>query len=444
MKISQPDSRSIKVVAETGVSFRVPYRFFWNGLERPAESIVLTTTGKGEKLVSEVRAFFLFGEIRDRFSADAAGITLERTWLVKTPGSVHLSFLVELEPRDDMSLFFPGVRVFPAVPAVPTSFLAERTSYPGALVVSLGKSCLLFFARSALCGADTAGIGVGLTDIEDEPSRVCVELRFPGVEEPAEKTGPRPADEEEQADTAIESPGSLERSHTLYVAFARSEDIHLVGAASVVRRLAPRSAAKTAHERAIDTTLLTTALHGALATHLYQKDGVAGMREVPGGAWLSSMAGLGCAIALRRLFPQDARLGELALRLADFSLKGQLPTGFFYEGFDTTSGEWRGIRGETQRTLLSVGQSSRIAELLLVLSRDLSEAGQPHEKYFLAGLRFVESFLDEKGRFSAPGSLHDPLAPAVAGDVADAIGGLELFFPLAEVLDRTGRDRYKK
>ena len=43
MKVTQPDSRSISIVSGSGVRFSVPYRFFWNGHERPAESVVLTS-----------------------------------------------------------------------------------------------------------------------------------------------------------------------------------------------------------------------------------------------------------------------------------------------------------------------------------------------------------------------------------------------------------------
>ena len=52
MKIVQPDSRSIRIVSDSGVTFHVPYRFFWNDNERPAESVVLTTgTGSARALV---------------------------------------------------------------------------------------------------------------------------------------------------------------------------------------------------------------------------------------------------------------------------------------------------------------------------------------------------------------------------------------------------------
>ena len=54
MKVTQSDSRSIRIVSDTGVRLSVPYSLFWNSHDRPAESIALSDS-------SEVRAFFLFG-----------------------------------------------------------------------------------------------------------------------------------------------------------------------------------------------------------------------------------------------------------------------------------------------------------------------------------------------------------------------------------------------
>jgi hypothetical protein len=85
-----------------------------------------------------------------------------------------------------------------------------------------------------------------------------------------------------------------------------------------------------------------------------------------------------------------------------------------------------------------------VAELLLVLADDLARSGRPYEKYYLAGLRFVDFFLDEKGRLSQPGGLHRPSSSVVQADAEPGIAGLEVFFPTALVLARTGRDRYKK
>jgi hypothetical protein len=443
MKVTQPDSRTIRVQDDTGVAFHVPYRIFWNGFDRLAESIVLSG-GDARGAGSEVRAFFLFGEVRDRISQDAAGISLQRTWSVKTPGSGHLSIDVEFDAPADLRCLFPGVHAARGVPASPLSFLGEKTSYPAALLLSLGKKGVAVFSRTAENEGARAGIGISRIDIEDESPRLRVELRFPGVEEPSARVGPGPDHSEEPAEAVIESTGSLERSHGIFLSFSPRETIPVQGAAAVFSRLQPAPAKKSLPEPSIDVPSLRDALQGLLATHLYQKGGVTGVTEIAGGPLVSSSAGLGAALAARRLFPADGRLGELALRLADFSLKGQLPTGFFFESYHRASGAWQGVRGEPSRTLLSVNQSSRIAELLLDLAADLAARDLPHEKYFLAGLRYVDFFFDEKGRLLVPGSLHAPRdrTPSPASEAA--LGGLTLFFPLSRVHARTGRDRYKK
>ena len=442
MKVTQPGSRTILIVSDNGVAVHVPYHLFWTGNERPAESIVLTAPGRGGAY--EVRAYFLFGEIKDRITADASGVRLERTWLVKTPGALRFTIDVELDADGDLQYLFPGVYAAAGMPGVPLSFLGEKTSYPAGLLLSLGSKGVLVFSRSSHCAGEAVSIGISSTEGDDEPARLRVQVRFPGIEEPSGRIGPRPADVQAPVETSLESPGSLERTQELFLSFASRGDIALDGAASVLQRLRPRPGKKPRPEKTVDQALLAHALDGALCTHLIQTGGVAGMREIPDSPWLSSAAGLGCAIALRRLFPRDARRGELALRLADFVLKGQIPSGFFHESYSVETGMWKGIRGQPGRTLLSLGQSARIAALLLVLANDLSLQGRPFEKYFLAALRFVEFFLDEKGRLSMPGSLHLPATRSPVSAHPAALGGLELFFPMACVYARTGRDRYKK
>jgi hypothetical protein len=301
---------------------------------------------------------------------------------------------------------------------------------------------ILFFSRSAWSEGAMAGIGIGRTEIEDEAPRLRVEVRFPGIEEPSGRTGPRPGQVVDAEDEVIESPGAIERSHELFLAFAATEDITLRGPAAVLARIMPRTKASPAPSA--ETARMAQALKASLPGLLLEDGGVTGVRENPGSPWLSSAAGLGVSLGLRKLFPDDEELCETALRLADFSLKGQVASGFFYEGFHVETRQWRGVRGHAGRLLLSLGQSARIAELLLLLAEDMAGHGLPHEKYWLAGLRFVEFFLDEKARLSMPGSLHAPADRAPAQDKPGALGGLELFFPMARVLERTGKDRYRK
>jgi len=443
MKVTQTDSRSIRIVSDTGVRLSVPYHFFWNGHERPAESIALEAV-KGSPGAHEVRAFFLFGEIRDRITEDSAGIVLSRAWSVKTPGTVHLCIDLELDPPQDLACLFPGVHSVQGLPAEPLSFLGERTAYPAGIFVGLGKKSFLLFSSSAFCGEEPGSIGISRTEVEDEPPRLHLQVRFPGIQEPSGRIGPKPRDQEPAEENVIESPGSLERSHQVCLAFSSREEIAVRGPAAVLRRISAESGRTPSGSKRAGAAALSDALRLVLDRHLVQSGGVTGLREMPDSPWVSASAGLGCALALRALFPGDAGMAELGLQLADFALKGQVPWGPFYESFHLPSGRWRGVRGTPDRTLLAVGQSARIADLLLELAEALSRAGEPHEKYFLAGLRFVDFFLDEKGRLVQRGGLHAPSAGPAQAEEDPGLAGLEIFFPMARVHARTGRDRYRK
>jgi hypothetical protein len=439
MKITQPDSRTIRVVTESGMSFFLPYRFFWNGHDREPASVVLETSGSGQKAAADVKAFFLFGMVADRIRADAAGIVITRSWNVMTPGPVKVLLDVEFEAAGDAVCLFPGVAVGRGLPSRPVSFLAERTSYPAALIVSFGNEATVIFSRSARSDGDLASIGVSMTDREEESSRLRVEVRFPGVEEPELRTGPRPGDHARPGDPVIACTGNLTRTHELFLAFSARKDILAVAPAAVLRRLSGR-ARKPDAEKASELGELARTARELLSTHLVQEGGVVALREAPGSQWLSVTAGLALAVSLRRLFPRDQETGETALRLADFSLKGQLPSGLFYESCNAVDGEWHGVRGQPGRSALSVLHSARIADLLLLLAEVLLGEGLPFEKYFLAGQRFVDVFVDEKGRCALPGSLW---LPGQQPDPED-IGGWSVLFPLVRVLDRLGKDRYKK
>jgi len=448
MKINQPDSRTISVTTEGGTRFFLPYRFSWNGHEREPASVVLETNGAGPRAVADVKAFFLFGMVKDRIASDPAGISITRSWNVMTPGSVRILLDVEFEAPDDVVCLFPGVYLQQGFPAETVSFLGDRTSYPAALIVRLGDQAAVVFSRSARSGEDLSSIGISRVENGEGARRLRVEVRFPGMEEPFSLSGPRPQDRIDPHDTGIECTGTLERRHELFLAFSPRAEILEAASAAVFRRLATEPAVKSEPARKIRDKAAPTKVGLAreaeriLATHLVEDGGVTGLRDEPGSQWISSAAGLALAVSLRRLFPHDQRLGETALRLADFSLKGQLASGLLYENYHLGDREWRGVRGQPARTALSIPQSARIADFLLMLAEDLAGEALPFEKYFLAGQRFVDLFVDERGKYILPGSLYPPGRQLVPGN--DDLAGWEIFFPLVRVLDRVGRDRYKR
>ncbi len=458
MKITQPDSRTVRIQSDSGAVFHLPYRFFWDGHDREPVSVALETSASGGKASAVVTAFFLFGKVSDRITSDPMGITIARTWKVETPGAVRLLMDIVFETPDPPSFLFPGLFAGQGFPEAPLSFLGDKTSYPVSVIAALGERGVLVFSRASRLEGALASIGMRRAVVEDEPDRLHVEVRFPGSEEPTSRVGPRPDHVEEPGEPTIESPGSLERSHSLYLAFARREEILTAAPAAVLGRLHSAAGGKTKSPAPIDVEALREAARGVLSTHLVAEGGVTGLREVPGSPWISSKAGAALAVVLLRLFPGDADMRETALRLADFSLKGQLPSGVFFENHFRETAQWRGVKGQPERTVLSMAHSAEIADLLLTFSEDLAAAGLPGEKYFLAGQRFVDFFIDEKSRLALPGTLYVPGEQLAFGEAERKdsrssrtpppqpvdIGGLALFFPLVRVHERTGRDRYKK
>ena len=228
-------------------------------------------------------------------------------------------------------------------------------------------------------------------------------------------------------EAAVKSTGEPGAIARIFLSFSARENILLQGAAAVFSRLLRASAKKALSEPSINVLRCATR-SGLLATHLWQEGGVTGVTEVTGGSLISSAAGLGAAVAGAGCSPRTARLGELALRLADFSLKGQLPTGFFFENYRGASGAWQGVRGEASRTLLSVSQSSRIAELLLDLAADLAAAGAFPTRLFPGGAAIRRFLFDGKARLLVPGSLRAPRDRTPCRPRA-ALGGLGPLLP---------------
>ena len=416
MKITQPDSRTVCVRTDDGVTFHLPYRLYWDGHDREPVSVALETTSSGGRTSSEVKAFFLFGMVSDRITTDARGITIARSWKVETPGAVRLMIDIDFETPAAPSLLFPGAHACQGFPETAVSFLGEKTSYPAAVIACLGQRAVLVFSGSSRLDGEQASIGIRRREVEDEPDLLRIEVRFPGVEEPLSRVGPKPGHVEETVEPVIHSTGSLERHHELYLAMADRHDIMSAAPAAVLEKIGTRSAPRPASSSQIGLEELRGAADALVSTHLVEQDGVTGFREVPGSPWLSSAAGACMAVSLRRLFPRDERMRELALRLVDFSLKGQLPSGMFYENYLLEPGRWRGIKGETARTVFSVAHSARIADCLLMLAEDCAGEGSPFQKYFLAGQRFVDFFIDEKARLALPESLWVPGEPLPFGE----------------------------
>jgi hypothetical protein len=435
MTITQRDARSVRVEHD-GLVVSLAYRFWWEGRDRPPESIAV----EGER----VTAFFLSAAIRDTVTADAHGVLIRREWSVHNPGPVRLTVDVHLESAGQVSYLLPGVAFGSALPAGGVSAHGARTAWPSAACLHVGSRGTVGFALDE--GPYTAGVAispVGQDDVppaerEEGPVPLSLALTLPGSTEAEGATVGTPG--------SIDSPGTLDTARTFRIVSAPARRAWLKGASAVLAAIGEGSGGTKGEPtaRVTEKTVRETvrrAVEGCLGTHLFEKGGVAGLRIEPASPLLSASAGAGMAVLLRELFPSDPARTELALRLADFSLKGQHPSGLFYETYHTGRGEWQGVPGHPEQPVIGIDASARIADRLLALADALSEAGMPNAKYRLAGARFVEFFIDDQGRFQPPGALH---LPGVRAPFEPGLAGFALCFPLARTLARTGRDRYRK
>jgi len=435
MTVTQRDARSVRIEHE-GRAFSLAYRLRWEGRDRPPESITVEA--------NRVTAFFLSASIRDTVAADAHGVVVHREWSLRGAGTVLLTMEVHLEPDGPVSHLLPGVALGAEVPPEGIAVHGARTAWPSAACIAIGGRGTVAFAVDE--GTPASGIRVSPVSQDDVPPSereegpvpLSLALVLPGDDGSAGTAADGPA--------TIESPGNLEIARTFRIVSAPSRRSWLTGASAVLAAVTGASgpaaagrSVRAGQQRVHDA--VRRAVEGCLATHLYEKGGVAGLRVEPGSPLLSASAGAGMAVLLRVLFPDDPGRTELALRLADFSLKGQHPTGCFYETYHTGHGAWQGVPGHPRRPVIGIASSSRIADRLLALADSLEEAELPSAKYRLAGTRFVEFFLDEQGRFQLPGALH---LPGAREPFEPGLAGLELCFPLARVFARTGRDRYRK
>ena len=438
MTISQRDARSVRVEHD-GHVFSLAYRFWWEGRDRPPESI--TVDG------ARVTAFFLSASIRDTVTVDAHGVLVRREWSVRSTGPVRLTVDVHLETTGPVSYLLPGVALSTGLPAEGVSLHGARTAWPSAACLAIGGRGTVGFALDE--GPFTAGISVspvGQDEVppaerDEGPVPLSLALTVPGT------TGIADAPDA----GSVESPGTLDAARTFRIVSAPARRAWLRGASAVLaavgggaspagKKSAVKEPSARVKEEAVRGSVIR-AVEGCLETHLYAKGGVAGLRVEPASPLLSASAGAGMAVLLRELFPSDPVRTELALRLADFSLKGQHPSGLFYETYHVGRGEWQGVPGQPDRPVIGIAASARIADRLLAFADALCDAGLPFAEYRLAGVRFVEFFLDEQGRFQLPGALH---LPGVRVPFEPGLAGFELCFPLARILSHAGHDRYRK
>jgi hypothetical protein len=430
MRITQADFRTIKV-EKLSLSFQLRYSLYQNGEMRYPESI----TCRGDTVV----AYFLTSTIRDFIAETAHGFSIERYWNIVPEGSFGLSFCLEVPIDSSMAYLVPGVAVGQPVPQSVERYRGEQTCYANGLLLLGETDSLLVFSDPAASPKETGSIEIQRLQHDEEADFARIELRVPAAGEPLQ----RETRKGRQATQFFRSDGQFEYNLRLNVVTAPPDQIYRRGISTVLDRIASQLHAPPRLSFSSVDEGLSDQIENCLKMFLLNRDSLCGLLETKGANRISSLAG--CTLALLQLtvLPEDRNAVELAMRLADFSLRGQHPRGLFYPYYWRDRQTWL----PPEPTIaVSVHQSAAIALMLLRIRATLESKGQPASAYEHAASHMADSILQVN---QDPEGLADLLYPDSLLSAGVAAGGaqrcsprlIELFLELYKI---TGKDRYRK
>ena len=432
MQITQADARTVRIEKE-GVTALLRYSLYQNQDERLPESI----TCRGEQTV----AYFLTATIRDSLLDTRDGFAVVRRWVVIPEGELALSFCLDFPQLYSASYLIPGVEGAEAAPKEGQPVDGSLASWPNALCLFADRRAVLIFSDPPLTALDRGS--VELARMEQEEERILrVTVRFPPRASPA-LSGKPERRARSQAQALLHSAGDFEHGARLNVLIVPASELFRRGASAVLSRLseaAPGSLQLKPEALRLERT--REELQSCLQELLVSKGGVCGLRSSAGSQELSASAGAGLAYLLAKLYPRDEEQLELALELADFSLKAQHPEGLFYERYSLTRADWMEQAGSSDSAPgIELESCARTARSLLELAGLLRRVGLPHGRYLHAATRAVSAMYAAGRRLADAASALDPVKhePLERG-----IGVLVLLEPLRELLRLTAKDQYRK
>jgi hypothetical protein len=426
MQITQADARTVRIEKE-GVTALLRYSLYQNQDERLPESI----TCRGEQTV----AYFLTATIRDSLLDTRDGFSVVRRWVVIPEGELALSFCLDFPQLFSASYLIPGIEAADTAPKEGQPVDGSLASWPNALCLFADRRAVLIFSDPPLGPLDRGS--VELARMEQEEERFLrVTVRFPPRGSPARKA-------RAQAQDLLHSAGDFEHGARLNVLIVPASELFRRGASAVLSRFS-EAAPGSLQDRPEGLSLERSReeLQGCLKGLLVSKGGVCGLRTSTGSSELSASAGAGLAYLLAKLYPNDEEQLELALELADFSLKAQHPEGLFYERYSLPQAGWMEQAGPSDSApSIEVAACARTARSLLELVGLLRRAGLPHGRYLHAATRAVSALYASGRRLADAASLLDPVRrePLERG-----IGVLAMLEPLRELLRLTAKDQYRK
>jgi hypothetical protein len=219
--------------------------------------------------------------------------------------------------------------------------------------------------------------------------------------------------------------------------------------AAVLERLRPSAGGPPLPDAGRLKALLEQELRSCLEEELVQQNGICGLRRRPGKTELSALASCGLSLLLLRVSPRDPQRVETALRLADFALRAQHPSGLFYESFDPARGVWRdslAAPGQTEGPVLPAQGSALLASRLtriagLLRQGRLRSANVQGMRLLHAARQLGDALIAVDPRFERTG---DSLRVEGLHSVQPGAGGLAYLELYAELCTLTGRDPYRK
>ena len=414
MIISQSDFRTVRIEKDS-LRVLLSYSLYWNGQERLPESIVSRK--------DYVTAYFLTAKIRDCFTENEFGLFIERNWSIIPEGDLALSFCFDFPDLISAPYLFPCMEAGEYAEKEKITVAGNRTAYPCGLYLYADPCSVLIYADPPVVKSFSGSIGIERVRLEDE-ALLRVELRFPPWE-------------------GFHSIGNFEHTQRVSLITSSRESIHIRGVSTALVNFKESLHRPRVEEDYEDQ--VKRGIENCLSRFLVSRGGIFGLKTEAKARTLSSWAGTGLGLIITGLFPDSEDMIETALRLADFSLKGQHPSGMFYETFYLEEDSWisssRARKGSEAGPVLAVEEAARLAELLIRLSIRLKKMGFHGEKYLLAAVRMVDAFFDSEHHLmnTAGQVLPDSLMPVKSG-----LGGLGLICPLLGLYRLTGKDRYKK
>lgn len=446
MRVSQADYRSVRVQT-AGLTLFLRYCLYQDDEERLPESI----TCDGNTVV----AYFLASTIRDSLGETPQGFYVDRRWKILREGRFALPFTLDL-PRAAPFLF-PGALAGGQPPASPQYVAESRLAYPNGLYVFSEPEGLAVFCDPEREPDEQGSIALW-SHREAEHGALRLEVRYPDATRPAAHSArlprlPRSTRRARRGAVAplpcLVSTGSLERAHRLNVVCAAPGTLRECATAAVLERLRPPAGGPPLPDAERLKALLEQELRSCLEEELVQEKGICGLRRRPGQTELSALASCGLSLLLLRASPRDPQRVETALRLADFVLRAQHPSGLFYESFDPAPGIWRDSLadpGLAQGPALPAHVSALVACRLTQIAGLLRQgrgrsAGVQGMRLLHAARQLADALIAVDPRFERGGDL---LRVEDLNSVKPGTGSLAFLELYAELYTLTARDPYRK